>query len=151
MNQMERLAQILIRHEGLKLKAYVCPAGKITIGVGRNLEDRGIYPQEAMMMLENDIQACAGEAAEAFPWFLNLDETRQVVIISMIFNLGLEGFKKFKKMTSAMALGQYDTASSEMLQSQWAGQVGRRAAELAQMMRTGRYVEPKEGMHTPPQ
>ena len=56
METVKRLKDMLIRHEGLKLKPYLCTAGKLTIGVGRNIQDRGITYQEAMMLLENDIR-----------------------------------------------------------------------------------------------
>ncbi len=35
---LERMKEQLVRHEGLRLKPYRCPAGKLTIGIGRNLD-----------------------------------------------------------------------------------------------------------------
>ena len=58
----------LIKHEGLRKKVYTCPAGKLTIGVGRNLEDRGITEEEALLMLDNDIAQVKGEAS-GFSWY----------------------------------------------------------------------------------
>ncbi|AJQ94264.1 glycoside hydrolase family protein [Gynuella sunshinyii] len=43
----------LIRHEGLKTEIYRCPAGRRTIGVGRNLDDKGLSVEEAAWLLEN--------------------------------------------------------------------------------------------------
>ncbi len=54
---MNRIKAQLIRHKGLKLKPYRCTAGKLTIGVGRNLDDCGISQTEAYVLLENDIQS----------------------------------------------------------------------------------------------
>ena len=55
---LQEVQNMLIRHEGLKLFPYQCPAGKTTIGVGRNLDDKGISEKEAMYMLNEDIQSC---------------------------------------------------------------------------------------------
>jgi lysozyme len=56
------LRDMLVQHEGLKLEPYLCPAGKLTIGIGRNLEDRGISIDEAQYLLMNDISRCRKEA-----------------------------------------------------------------------------------------
>ena len=60
------IKDFIIKHEGLKLKPYICPAGKITIGVGRNIEDNGISEDEAMYLLNNDIKRCKTELMEIF-------------------------------------------------------------------------------------
>ena len=60
----EKLRAMLIRHEGLKLRAYLCPAGKITVGVGRNLEDAGISEKEALFLLDNDIEQMTARVAK---------------------------------------------------------------------------------------
>ena len=136
---MSDLRSLLIRHEGLTLKAYLCPAGKITVGVGRNLEDAGISEAEAMVLLDNDIERCRVDAAKAFPWFKEMGAARQDVVLSMIFNLGLKGFQRFSKAIQAIEAKNYDLAASELMNSHWAAQVGKRAVDLADMMRTGEY------------
>lgn len=131
------LVDRLIKHEGLRLKPYKCPAGKLTIGVGRNLEDRGISEEEAMMMLQNDIIACRKECYSNFIWYGEMDEVRQEVILEMCFNLGITRLKSFKKMLKACELKNYSLASQEMLTSLWARQVGQRAKNLAKIMEKG--------------
>lgn len=131
------IRQQLIHHEGLRLKPYRCSAGKLTIGVGRNLEDVGISREEAMRLLDNDIGRCRGELADSVPAYLRLDETRKNVLIDMCFNLGIAGLLEFENMLAAVEAGDYDKAADEMLNSKWAGQVGKRADTLAEMMRRG--------------
>ena len=46
---MDGIEQIK-KHEGLELKVYTCTAGRLTIGYGRNLEDRGITEEEALYL-----------------------------------------------------------------------------------------------------
>jgi lysozyme len=137
----DRLRARLIKDEGLRLKPYRCTAGKLTIGVGRNLDDRGITREEAMILLDNSIAECVTELTRAFDWFPKLDPVRQEVLINMAFNLGMDRLGQFKFTLGAISRGDYTQAANRMLQSKWAEQVGRRATELAEMMRTGTHIE----------
>ena len=130
------LATELTRDEGERLKLYKCTAGKLTIGVGRNLDDRGIRKDESRYMLKNDIQGSINEA-EKFPWFEGLSPKRKRVIVNIIFNIGLPRFKKFKKTIAYIKAGEFENASIEMLDSLWARQVGVRAKRLSKMMKEG--------------
>ncbi len=129
-------------HEGERLKPYRCTAGKLTIGVGRNLDDRGITAEESAYLLANDISREERALIQALPWVGQLDEVRQRVLLDMAFNLGLSGLLKFRLTLSAIQAGQYERAASMMLDSQWAKQVGQRADRLSRMMATGK--EPRE-------
>lgn len=132
------LRNLLIRHEGLKLKPYKDTKGKLTIGVGRNLDDRGITEAEALELLFNDIHICVREAEQNFKWFNEIDGQRKLVVISMIFNMGLPKFKGFVKTIEAIERRDYKEAAKEMLDSDWGrGPTANRAQELAEMMSRG--------------
>ncbi|MDP2172765.1 MAG: hypothetical protein Q8J62_03235 [Candidatus Cloacimonadaceae bacterium] len=89
---LERIKEQLLRHEGLRLKPYRCTAGKLTIGIGRNLKDCGISQTEAYVLLENDIQNCEKQILDEIPEIYNaLDEVRKSVLLNMCFNLGIGG------------------------------------------------------------
>lgn len=133
---MKSIEEQLILHEGLRLKPYRCPAGKLTIGVGRNLEDKGLSEKEALFLLRNDI-AEATERLEKLGWFKALDPVRRKVIVDMAFNLGMSGLLSFKHMIQALNCYDYNTAADEMVDSLWYRQVGKRAERLVKMMRTG--------------
>lgn len=135
----DKLTEMLVDHEGMRRKPYRCTAGKLTIGVGRNLDDRGISPDEAMYMLANDIKDSRRELSAAFPWFDKLDEVRQAVLIDMCVNLGLSRLQGFRNTLALIGVGKYEAAAQEMLDSKWAEQVGRRAQRLSRMMATGRW------------
>lgn len=135
----DKLTEMLVDHEGMRRKPYRCTAGKLTIGVGRNLDDRGISPDEAMYMLANDINDSRRELSAAFPWFDKLDEVRQAVLIDMCVNLGLSRLQGFRNTLALIGVGKYEAAAQEMLNSKWAEQVGRRAQRLSRMMATGRW------------
>ncbi len=136
---MTRLHETLIRHEGLRLKPYRDTVGKLTIGIGRNLDDVGITREEAMMLLNHDIAKVQREVKNAFPWFSDLNRVRKNVVLNMVFNLGLPRFRQFKKAIAAIRGKRWDEAAKQMLDSRWARQVGRRARELARMMKSGIY------------
>lgn len=127
----------LIRDEGLKLKPYMCPAGKLTIGIGRNIEDVGISEDEALYLLRNDIENCNTDLTEMGFQFYNFSPNRWRVLVNMRFNLGPNRFRQFKKMIAALRDGDYEKAADEMMDSKWARQVGDRANRLAKMMREG--------------
>ena len=133
----EKLIKLLITHEGLRLKPYRDTRGKLTIGVGRNLDDVGITEDEALYLLKNDIKRVLDFLKERLPYWNGLTETRKMALVDMCFNLGPGGFLSFKKMLRALERGDYEQAAKEMLDSRWARQVGRRAEELAEMMREG--------------
>lgn len=133
----EKLKEQLLTDEGLRLKPYKCTAGKTSIGVGRNLDDVGISKAEAMVMLNNDIDNCARDLDKALPWWRELDDARQNVLLNMCFNLGINRLLGFKKTLGLMQAKRYDAAAAEMLDSKWADDVGLRAARLARVMRTG--------------
>ena len=149
----------LILHEGLELKVYKDSLGIDTIGVGRNLEDRGISDGELMFMhmmradiydvgitegnarflLSNDIDIVEKELLDAHPCIERLDDVRLRVVLDMAFNLGVPRLCKFKNMWDGIHAGDYIKACVEMLDSRWANQVGSRAVRLSEAMRTGEW------------
>lgn len=136
-----RIKALLIRHEGLKLKPYVCSEGHLTIGVGRNLDQNGISAEEADYLLSNDIVRFHTECHSRFPWFCHLNVARKAVILSMAFNLGTDGVKGFSKMIEAIDARDWKRAADEMMNSKWRAQVGERARDLAFMMETGEFLK----------
>lgn len=133
----EKLIQLLKKHEGISLKPYRDSVGKLTIGVGRNLYDVGIFEDEAEMMLMNDIDRCLYDLNYHLPWWSDLDSVRKMVMVDMCFNLGIFGLMTFNDTLESVKAGDYEKASKQMLQSKWATQVGDRAKELSQMMKEG--------------
>ncbi len=131
---MESLKEQLIRHEGLRLTVYDCPAGYKTIGVGRNIEHKGITESEALYLLDNDIGYFTEQLEDNLIGFQELPEDKKAVLVNMAFNLGVNGLLKFKNMLAAITEERWEDASAEMLNSRWADQVGNRATELAEVM-----------------
>jgi lysozyme len=135
----EMTSRMLKLHEGVRLKPYADTVGKMTIGVGRNLDDKGITLEEADYLLSNDISAAWLSLVSRVECFSRLDTVRQSVLLDMAVNLGTDGLLKFRKTLVLVAGGKYAEAAVEMLDSEWARQVGHRAQRLSMMMRTGNW------------
>jgi len=141
---MERLIAMLKRHEGVETHAYECSEGKITVGVGRNIDQgggMGLSDDEIDYLLQNDIERCIVELSSEYPWFSGLDEVRKDAIVDISFNLGQTRLRLFKRALAAMEEGEYKVAATEFLDSKWAKQVGGRALELTDMISSGEYAE----------
>lgn len=137
----EMTSRMLKLHEGVRLKPYTDSVGKLTLGIGRNLDDKGITLEEAEYLLSNDISAAWLSLVSRLECFSRLDTVRQAVLIDMAVNMGADGLLKFRKTLALVAGGQYAEASVEMLDSDWAKQVGLRAQRLSRMMKTGTWPE----------
>jgi len=156
----EHFIDELIKHEGLKLQVYKDTLGIDTIGIGRNLEDRGITKQEldeldipsinhvyeygiteadAVYLATNDVQIVEEELVRAHPCVDRLDSVRQLILMDMAFNMGVPRLCKFKKMWNAVHEEDFPTAAKEMLDSRWANQVKGRATKLANAMHNGEF------------
>ena len=148
----------LVVSEGLRLQVYKDTLGIDTIGIGRNLEDRGIskeeldwmdYPSidhvyewgiteaDAVYLATNDVQIVEEELVRAHPCVDRLDAVRQLILVDMAFNMGVPRLGKFKKMWAAIHENNFEEAAKEMLDSRWANQVKSRATKLAHAMHTG--------------
>jgi len=150
----------LVAHEGLRLQVYKDTLGIDTIGIGRNLEGRGISEEEldwmdipnmdaiyehgiseadATYLAQNDVQIVEEELLRAHPCVEDLDAVRQLVLVDMAFNLGVPRLCKFKKMWAAIHENKFNVAAKEMLDSRWANQVKSRATKLAHAMHHGEF------------
>jgi lysozyme len=131
-----KLRLILLKHEGYETHPYVDTEKKITIGIGRNLTDNGIRPTEIDMMFFNDTEYFYHFLDNRFDWFAELNEARQIALIDFCF-IGTHKFLEFKKMIAALARKDYESAANEVLDSDYAKQVGQRANDIAEILRSG--------------
>ena len=154
MFDMNEWCNRLILHEGMVLKPYRCPMGKLTIGVGRNLDDNplsseelralgdykhGITENGAKMLLRNDILRCYEQLKKHIAGFEELEPDRQYALLDMCFQLGFKGLKKFRKMLKAIEKKDFIWASFECLTSDYAKQTPKRARRVAQAIKIGKF------------
>ena len=140
---MTMIIEILRKHEGVETHAYVDTVGKVTIGVGRNIDKNGglgLSQQEIDYLLSGDVKRVEAELSQAFIWYDDLDDARKDAMMDMAFNMGLPRLRKFKRALAAMSARLYEIAAVEFLDSLWARQVGKnRSTTISDMIRSGEY------------
>lgn len=158
---MKTIEEQLELHEGFRAQKYRCTAGKLTIGIGRNLDDVGIRPAEterlgitlrgvikngvtrpqALALLAFDIAEAREALDDLIPNWRDLDPVRRKVLEDMAFNMGQATLGQFKNTLAAISRRDFAAAASGMRKSAWYRQVGtapnQRGERLARMMQTG--------------
>ena len=139
---MEKLIDMLKRHEGVKGKVYRDTGGLEHIGCGRNISETGpgLSEDEIDYLLKNDLERCEAELSAEYVWFRELEGARRDAVMNIFFNLGATRFRGFKNAIAAMGDKDYDRAAVEFMDSLWAKQVGGRALELTDIIKAGSYV-----------
>lgn len=139
------LKDLLEFEEGRRNKPYKCSENHWTYGIGHKMtsEELKTYavtteiPDSVIdRVFESDKQK-AINAAKKYLWFDKLNDARQAIIISMIFQLGPVGFAKFENTIKLIAKGQYEAAAENMLKSLWARQTPNRARRHAEQFKAG--------------
>ena len=140
---LKQASELVKKHEGLRLKPYRCTAGKLTIGYGRNIEDRGITVDEAESLLNNDMKECYKDLmTNVFPddW-VSIPEPIKIVVLDMRFQLGSTGFKKFKGTIKAVKDHNWLEMLLQMKDSRWYTQTRNRADELLEIVHAQYLVD----------
>ena len=140
---MSKLLDMLIQHEGSEQYAYFCTSGKLTIGVGRNIDPEGgmgLSQSEIAYLLQNDVDRVEQELVNSIPWVEHVEWQRMDAFVNICFNLGLTRFLKFKKALAAAEDQNWELCAAEFMDSKWASQVGNRAKELCTIIETGKYA-----------
>lgn len=137
-DMISKLRKSLVEHEGYKKFPYIDTVGKLTIGIGYNLTDRGIDDEWINAQYVKDITYFYNQLSTNFPWYKALNSDRQIILIDMCF-MGWKRFLEFENLIEALSESDYKQAAFEMLNSEWAQQTNTRAATLAQGMLTGVY------------
>ena len=124
-------------------KLYKCPAGYMTIGYGYNIESNGLPESTAEALLMRTLGDSVTILESNVKFWERHNDARQSVLIDMCFNMGWPTLSKFKNMFAALEQEDYETASVEMMDSDWYRQVGIRGRKLVATMKTGVWQEYK--------
>ena len=129
-------------HEGFVPKIYKDQLGFKTIGFGHLVlptdkfkEDVTYKKKDLEEVFDSDFNIAKSNANQLIEG-LPLHHQAKCVIIEMVFQLGIGGVSKFKKMWKALKQNDYQIASEEMLDSKWAKQTPKRAEELSGVMKS---------------
>jgi len=123
---MFEIVEFIKKVEGLKLKPYEDKFGNLTIGYGRNLDDKGITKEEAEIMLYTDLAIVEYDLEDIFLNYSDMPLDLKVVLTSMMFNLGKYRFLTFKKFIKAIKDKDYKKAIIELNNSKRARQLPKR-------------------------
>jgi GH24 family phage-related lysozyme (muramidase) len=143
-------AELIKKHEGVRLTCYADTTGILTIGVGFNLQKPGARARIGAIGANYD-KVCSGSATLTVNQVLSLfavdlddaiqdaehivknfnehPDRIQSVIVDMVFNIGAQGFTRFTNTIAAFERKDYCGAAAEMGDSLWAAQVPNRAKE----------------------
>ena len=122
-------------HEGFRSTVYQCTQGYDTIGYGFAIKDLELTEEIAEQILIQKLSKLESKVRKKFDWYMYLPQEGKDVIINLCYQLGINGFSKFKKTIYLLETEQYEEASVEMLDSLWAKQTPRRAKELSEVIR----------------
>lgn len=156
MLSQQEIIQRLAFNEGFRQYPYRCSAGKLTIGVGHNLDDcpltkeelecighdcreKPITKDQVFYLLRHDIERTKETLDRKLPWWKNLNEDRQYVMIDLVFNLGINSLLGFKRFLKYISTGFYKQAAHELMDSKYARQVPARAERNRHAIETGVY------------
>lgn len=139
-NEEQRVRRRIRQHEGYRQFPYKDTVDVLTIGIGRNLEAKGLNHDEVELMFNNDFRD-AEQAAASLDCWTRCNEVRRGVLVEMVFQMGLGGVLTFEKFLAAAEDEDWEEAADEMLDSRWARQTPRRARTLADTMRNGHHPE----------
>ena len=131
----EKVIEDLTRSDGLRLKPYRDSAGKLTIGVGRNLDDNGISEAEARLLLARGVDGAWRDLDDHCPWWGRMPEPARAALLNQCFDLGWSRLSKRKRMLAALERGDYHDAADEVEDSKWFREVGDRARRVVELYR----------------
>ena len=143
------IVELLEKEEGFREKAYYCSEGYPTIGIGWLIGRKGqplddfkamtICKEAARAQLKDEVGIVERALFRELPFYKLLNRNRQMVLISMAYQLGVTGLLKFKKMMAAIECGDYTSAAREGLDSRWRKQTPGRAGRHMDALLAGKW------------
>jgi lysozyme len=145
------LKELLIKHEDYKLIPYRCTKGKLTIGIGHNIDANGL-PDDIQAYLEEygqitdemvdilfdmDMANTMDDVVKLYPDFDNFSENRQAALIDFVFNVGLTTARQFINTNKAINDERWNDAAEGFKKSLWYRQVGNRGDDIVEMIKEG--------------
>jgi lysozyme len=134
---LDKQKQLTAQNESYRQFPYTDTTGHLTIGIGRNLSECGISYLEAFSLFQNDVDYFYSRLNSLVTCFDRLDIARQVVLVDICFNVGINGLLEFKQLLLALECNDFDRAAQEIINSKAYTQAPNRYQKNADIMRTG--------------
>ena len=115
-------------------KKVEAPLGRVTIGIGHNLQDNPLSEEVILFLFYIDLKHAYQTAQSLVPGLLELERNRRLAIVNMAFNLGYHRLKGFESMLEAVNDGRWEHAAHHARNSHWFVQVGDRAKRVVLML-----------------
>ena len=152
--ELDLALQLVKESEGFYPDTYLCPAGKLTQGYGRNLEAHPLNELEKKQLNEDgtvseevatqwamkELIECEFKLKDNIT-YKNQSQVRKAVLLDMCFNIGYAGLMKFKKMWFYLGNKDYPNAAREAKDSSWYLQVGNRGRRNVTILASNQIKE----------
>lgn len=131
------------RHEGLLLTPKPDAKGMYAVGYGHDISEDEVDRHSpvtldwAQTTLQEDLEHAEYACTRSFSWWDDIPPLRQEVLTEMVFQMGMDGVSRFRRMLMALSIQDYAQAATQMLLSDWDIQTPARCEELARIMKTG--------------
>ena len=143
----EYFSELIIKlEEGYVSREYHCSEGFRSIGYGRKLSNIkfetlgntvAIEKEEIVFVRQRIADIISKLSVNKKIAWCKCNEQRQAILISLAYQVGVDGILKFKKMWAAIEMSNFEEASRQMLDSLWAKQTKNRALRHAKTMKDG--------------
>lgn len=128
------LEQMIANDEGYRAEIYRCSAGKLTIGYGTNLS-AGLPEDEALVLMRYHLAKLDAQMHRIWPWYGGLSGRRKTALLSMAYQMGLDGLAGFRRMLTAIGRQDWPEAHRQALDSKWArSDSPRRAGRISKLL-----------------
>lgn len=146
---MSSITSLVQYEEGFREKPYLCSEGYPTVGTGIRIGSKGVDLKNYQFTVPREVDAVWLQSIlnktmrdmlsnERISKAMNvLDEARTAVLVSMAYQMGVQGLAQFKNTLALIEHKHFEDAAVAMLQSKWAKQTPNRAKRHAEQMRTG--------------
>ena len=141
---IEQVQKQLEIDEGVVYEIYTDHLGYPTFGIGHLITKNDpefeepvgtpVSKERVDSVFAIDIKIAEDECCVLYPFWEELPEEVQEILVNMMFNLGRPRLTKFKKMNTALEMGDWKTAAIEGRDSRWYHQVGNRSERLMTRM-----------------
>lgn len=144
---VKTIEDFLKPQEGLKFKPYKDTRGYWTIGYGHKMTQQEIATikqitlEQSEALFKKDIEKATELTQNNFAFFSSLSDCRKAILISMVFNMGMEGVKGFHNFLRFASENKPWDAAREMVDSNWSKEVGDRTKKLARAWATNTWPE----------
>tara|TARA_Y100001972_G_scaffold84286_1_gene102567 strand:+ start:83 stop:508 length:426 start_codon:yes stop_codon:yes gene_type:complete len=131
----DELREAVKLSEGYRARVYKDTLGIDTIGYGFAIKNLELDEDVCNMILDKKLNKLIKDVDNKFSFMDDIAVEAQDVVYEMCYQLGINGFSKFKKTIAYLRDEDYKMAAIEMLDSRWAKQTPNRAKRLSNIIK----------------